>query len=896
MDSTFATQILDKLKEKYAFRKVKGKWLQEGKCPQCGEREFYTSAEDPKIAKCGRENNCGFQISVRDALPDLFEDWSKRFKQTETDPNAAADAYLRHERGLDLTGLRGAFEQEYYRDEKIGGSATVRFSLPGGSWWERIIDRPGRFDKKARFKFGGTWAGHCWAHPADDFRQLAGMDEIWIAEGIFDALALRENFQRLAKAGNKIKRTAVSNMTVNVWPEHFLAALREAITTCNPKHRPGLIFAFDVGAAGVRYTKKFVAQAKREGWEAEAAQVRPDGEGSKKDWNDLWLAQQSWKGDEGKGPLDSAALEEYVWNGDITLAETAVRKARLIYEHRALANFHFRFDNRLFWARAKVDPEDGGSNLNVDEVANCAFRILYRERDEAADETNYFLEINFPNSTPTAKARFSSSCCAASGEFKKRLFAFSGMWLGSQEQLDRLMRDQTRRLKTVEPLHFTGFSAPHNAWVLGDLAVHDGRVVKLNSERYFEFGKAAVKLGSEERMLSIVYDADRLDTRWVRDIWAAWGERGLVALAFFTMSLFAVQIRGRQASLGFLEIHGVAGSGKSTLVAFLWKLLGRANYEGFDPNKATPAFIARSLIKVSGLPVGLIESGRDSEKSHFSKFDPNELLVLFNGRSPRGTGKKSSGTETFEPPFLGSIYLMQNEPIDGITAVLERIMSIQIDKSTWTEESQAAARRIENAAMDEVSGWIVHVARQAEPWLKYYCERFEHHRAQMPKRQSDLHNSRIIHNHSQLAASVETLRHLLPDTQLPKAWLDRTIAFVDRLAVERQLASGGDHPIVARFWEMVDHLISAEAEDKWAEGNSLNQSCKPEDTIAISLVEFEKRARMNNLTPPTDADLKKHLKGSRSRKFIKTGTVTNPAKRSTHCWVFARAASEKPVI
>jgi hypothetical protein len=897
VDAKFASEILAKLKAKYDFRKTRGKWMQEGKCPDCNERELFAAAEDPKVVRCGRQNNCQFEISVRDALPDLFDDWSKRFEKTEQDPNAAADAYLRS-RGIDLTGLRDAFSQETYHDHKRNiTSATVRFSLPGGSHWERLIDRPGRFDKKAHFKFGGTWAGHCWAHPDDDWKALAAMDEIWIAEGIFDALALRQNFQRLTKKGDPLKRTAVSAMSCNTWPEKFLEALRDAIRTCNPKHRPAIVFAFDVGPAGVKFTRKFVPQAQRDGWDAGAAILRPDGEGTKLDWNDLWLRQQDHKGDSGKGPLDQAALDDFRYNGDVTLAKTPTAKARLIYERKKLASFHFRFENRTFWSRPRVDPEDGGANLNVEEVANCAFRILYRERDEAADETNYFLEVAFPNSrTPTAKARFSAACCAAGGEFKKRLFAFSGMWLGSQEQLDRLMRDQTRQLKTVEPIHFTGYSAAHDAWVLGDIAVRDGRVLKLNSERYFDVGKSAVKLRSEERTLSITYDPDRLQLGWIDDLWTAYGERGIVALAFFTMSLFAVQIRAQHQSVGFLEVCGEAGSGKTTLMVFLWKLLGRTGYEGFDPNKGTAAGTARNFIKVSNLPVGLIESGRDEEKRHAARFDPAELLTLFNGRSPRVLGVKSGGTETFEPPFLGTIYLMQNEPIDAMTAVLERIMSFRLDKGVRSDRTRDAARRLSAARIEDVSGWIVHVTRQAEEYLKKYFARVEHHDAAMRKRVPDLHNDRIILNHSQLAAAVELLGLLIPEKQLPRDWLKATVAFVDRIALDRQQASGGDHPVVQRFWEMVDVLISAEKDDQHAEGTSLNQSTKPGEYLAISLVEFEKRARTNQLQPPSDMDLKKHLRGSRSRKFVKVGTVTNPAGRSVHCWLFERHPSEKPVI
>ncbi|MEZ5688717.1 MAG: toprim domain-containing protein [Caenibius sp.] len=901
MDATFASQIVSALKTKFEFRKTRGTWLQEGRCPQCNERELFTAANDPKMIKCGRMNNCGFEMSVREALPDLFEDWSKRFEQTETDPNAAADAYLRYERGLDLTGLRDAFTQETYVDKNLNcSSATVRFPLPGGSWWERIIDRPGRFDKKARFKFGGSWAGHCWAHPDDTFERLATMDEIWIAEGIFDALALRQNFARLAKNGGKSERTAVSAMTVNVWPEHFLEELRKAIAASgNPKHRPELVFAFDVGPAGIKFTRKFVQQAKREGWDAHAAQVRPDGEGAKLDWNDLWLRQQDWKGDEAAAPLGANQLYEYRWNGDVTIETDYYRKAELIHRHRARRTFYYRHDNRIYWAKARAggQDDDDGSTLIVDEVANCNFRILYRERDEASDETNYFLEIRFPNATPTAKARFSAACCAASGEFKKRLFAFSGMWAGNQEQLDRLMRDQTRTMKTVEPLHFTGYSANHDAWVLGDLAIHDGRVVKLSSERYFDIGKSAVKLRTEERILSVTYDPDKIAYGWISDVWTAWGPNGLITLAFFTMSLFAVQIRERDQSLGFLEIFGEAGSGKTTLITFMWKLFGRAQYEGFDPNKATNAAIARNFLKVSNLPVGLIESGREQDKAnHFRAFDWAELLTLFNGRSPRSVGVKSSGTETFEPPFLGSIYLMQNNPVDAMPAVLERIMSIRIDKSTRTEETRAAAQRIARYDMEDASGWIVHVTRHAKDYLPAFFKAFDRHNDTMRDRVADLYNDRIILCHAQLAAAVEMLAHLFPKNLMPVEWIKHTIDHIDKAALDRQTTSGGDHPVVRRFWEIADYILNAETQDHHLEGRSLNQSRKPDQVYAINLVEFERRARQMALTPPTDDELKKHLRGSRSRKFIDLKVVNNPNGHRVHCWVFENPDAGGPLV
>ena len=149
MDASFNNKIVEELKRKYRFRKVGDKWMQEGICPECGEKELYCAAVEPKVVTCSRSDKCGFRDTVKGVLPELFQDWSKRVAPTEENPNATADAYLLHERGINLMGLRAAYSQETYFDRALNaGSATVRFALPGGAWWERIIDRPGRFGKK----------------------------------------------------------------------------------------------------------------------------------------------------------------------------------------------------------------------------------------------------------------------------------------------------------------------------------------------------------------------------------------------------------------------------------------------------------------------------------------------------------------------------------------------------------------------------------------------------------------------------------------------------------------------------------------------------------------------------------------------------------------------------
>lgn len=222
------------------------------------------------------------------------------------------------------------------------------------------------------------------------------------------------------------------------------------------------------------------------------------------------------------------------------------------------------------------------------------------------------MRVDFPSDRPGIKGTFSGAALAAGAEFKKRLISLApgGIWTGSTSQLDRIMQRQLASIRTVEAIHFTGYSAEHGAYVFGEIGVHQGRVVARNDDDYFDFGKHAVKLRTAEQLLRhIAYDPDRLDTSWLPALVTAYVSRGLVTLAFWFGSLFAEQIRATQQSLAFLEITGIPGPGKSTLIEFLWKLYGRHGFEGNDPAKTTTAAMARILGKV-GQHAGRADGGR----------------------------------------------------------------------------------------------------------------------------------------------------------------------------------------------------------------------------------------------------------------------------------------------
>jgi len=413
MRAKLKRQINERLIKDYHFKR-QGGYLQQGKCPNCGHKELYTSAQTPWLLRCNRENKCATELHVKALYPDLFNVWSKRYPTSPRNPNAAADAYLHEARGFNLTRLKRTYTQESFVDHaKNLHTATVRFALDNGSWWERLIDDPQRFGgMKARFapgkKVGGIW----WQLPDSP---AAG--EVWLVEGIFDAIALELN---------GIPARAL--LSAKNYPDTALKKLAEQCEKTGLK-RPVLIWALDHDDAGQRSTKKWVNQARKDGWTYQAAQI-PKPQKGKVDWNDLHQ----------RNKLNEKEIKAYLYHGALLLARSAEEKAALLFNHNRRWQFHFEFDQQLYWFRLdpkKFDPDgdEAGAGLMVGEIsavmvkqwncvrdiANCVPRVLYYQQNKVTNEAWYYFKITSPYFRTPLTAAFTARQRTVSSEFKTQL-------------------------------------------------------------------------------------------------------------------------------------------------------------------------------------------------------------------------------------------------------------------------------------------------------------------------------------------------------------------------------------------------------------------------------------------------------------------------------------------
>lgn len=904
MNPRLHADISRRLDRDFQFKEEKG-WLRKGICPSCGKKELYAKADTPWVLRCGRLDKCGHVEHVKDLYSDLFEDWSKNYPTTPKDPNATADAYMRDHRGFDLARVKGWYQQEAYYNHDLGeGSATVRFPLPGIGYWERIIDRPHRFGKR-KANFNGSYIGAWWQAPGSNF---VGVKELWLTEGIFDAIALLH-----------VDQPAAASLSCNNFPEAALGALAEACAAAKTD-RPRLVFAYDTGKAGEGFTHKHVKRARDLGWDATAAQP-PKGR-KKYDWNELLQLDR----------LRANDLDEYRYFGALLIAPTPAEKAGLIYSRHGWNAFPFDHDRRLYWwkvdiekltkVREELEAHDYDEDTltaealkranTVTEVCNCLPTPLYYMRNEVTDEAWYYFRIEFPHDAPSVKNTFTAGQLSAAAEFKKRLLhsAAGAIWTGTAGQLDKLLSRWTYNIKTVQTIDYIGYSLEHQCYVFNDVAVQGERAVQINDEDYFDLGKLSIKSLSRSLKLDINTDPKAgTGAEWFDKLYLCFGPRGVIALAAWFGSLFAEQIRHRFESFPFVEIVGEPGSGKTTLLEALWKLVGRAGYEGFDPMKGSQVGFMRTMAQVSNLPVVLIESDReasaDSQRGRPTQtFHWDSLKSLYNGGSLRTTGVKSSGNDTYDPQFRGSLIISQNAPVQASIPIMERVVHLWFDKAHQSEAGREAALELGRMTAHDMSAFVVRAITKEAAVLDLVEQKLRTYERQIAAAGSK--NLRIQKNHAQLMVFVDALSMACPVTSTQQA---EAKALLQALALEREQTLQREDPVVESFWEAFDYLNGAdEADDGLSAAeprlNHFRDEARADGYIAVNLNHFMQVASERRQQVPLLADLKRLLKTSRNPRFIDANVTVNSGINGRHnarisneadrrpatlrCWVFKR--------
>lgn len=851
------SEIVKRLQADYGMKHQRG-YLREGQCPECGKKELFISATEPHHLKCGRDNKCGWGIKTRELYPDLWKPLHEQYPPTPADPNATARAYLRMRR-IDPDLFRGQFtqaqriEREAIREPK--GTETVRFWLTADKsvWWERFIveiatpEKPE--GKKAHFQ--GSYKG-LWWQPVG-FNPGRG-DRVFLVEGILDALSLVQS-----------GLPAVSLMSSNNWPE----------TSLQPYLGKGIkwVLALDNDKAGQHYNLKFWRELVRLGEQAEVC-TAPDKD--KRDWNDL-LKQQG-----GKIHLD--ALDEWFYTGSLLTAANPQAKALKIAAHTGRARFTFDYNNELYAAKYSEKQED--NPIQIEHLANCKPEFLYFQKDTVTGEGAYYMRVTRPGLNTAYKDVFAPSAMTKAAEFTTRLMNIGPglMFTGSNKQLTDHQKEywfKSADLPEVKAVNFLGYARELGGWIFPHQAVFNGQLYQVNEDDFINLPdgrQVKTSFRQDTVIIGAVEDAHRPEM-WLDDFKTAFGSKGLAALAFWAGSFFAEQLRSKQASYPFLELSGEPGTGKTTLLEFLWKLSGREGYEGIELSKASHAGRWRSLEQLANLPLVLMEGDRSEGGTHQKRtFDLNEAKGLYNGKGMRAVGVRTGGNETREPPFRGSLIIAQNAPVDSERAVMERIVRVHWDKSHFSTNGYHATQRLRNLDMDKINGFMTACITQEKRFLEKYMDGYQ---AALHRLDADtaLGNQRIRHNHAQIMGLAHALKATGILGGLLAADLYKLDTYLQQCCTDRHQCLEADSPLLAEFWDMY-HYLEDETNQR------VNHSKEPA-RIAISLNQFQFAISEMKQKPLDMMQLRRELRSSKRYPFLANESIySHISGKSVKCFIF----------
>nr|DAI44366.1 MAG TPA: Toprim-like [Caudoviricetes sp.] len=868
--------------------KRSGDHLRQGICPNCGMPECFVDLRKPFRVSCGRLNNCQWSATVRELYPEIFENLSRRHPATPENPNATADAYLRDVRGFDLDKIRGMYFQANAKHKnKDEFYPAVKVIISQTCYWLRLIDADDVRRNGAKSKIIGDYRGFGWIPPGMTFD--VG-DQVWITEGIFKSMAFLH-----------IGIKAISGLSASNLPRQVIEA--------NKGKQITWIIAEDADEAGRNAAEKFRKEVETMG---EAVRIAFPQSGE--DWDDAFR----------DGRLNADYIDKSFWRGFYFLAPTALAKAFFYY--CLTGREHHVFDFKFALWRYKTgsgrnddqnafkypDPERGWnmpaaeigkymakfSNFcEIKEICPCKPQFLYIEQDILTGERTNTFYVQFANGTPSMLLTSDGTLYKNPDNFSNALLKYTGFapFNGGPADLAALHREWFRTsVKFVRGIPFIGYEAGTRIFITPDFAYCGGQFQKVNEYGFVSFGRDSVKCNLAG--LTIRKAVNEFNGDWINDYYDAFDKNGIALLAWWLGTLFAEQIRLKQDSWTFLEYTGAPGSGKSTQIKFCWRLFGIDNYEGFDPNKTTPAGRARQMTQISNLPVVLLEGDRAETdgRRNLKAFDFNELKDMFNYGAPvRTTGVKTGGSETLKLIFRGGILITQNAEVKAHPAVLSRIVHCHCTQDHFTKENAKQADRLKQLTSAELGGFLHAALRNERTLLDGFFRQYDSVMADFERRNAggEVKEYRVRHCHAQVAAWVRMLPALFP--QLSAARIEAVVDHLWERAKNRQQRLTGDHPMLEQFWEVYEYLHERKLPGGGIQ-EMLNHSKDPA-LIAINLPHFQEQAANAKQNLPPAGELTSLFKTSQRHRCLGMKSVRSAIfEKTMTCWVFERQEVRRP--
>ncbi len=887
----------------FKFKHRNGK-LTQGTCPGCSKKELFGNAKNPWQVKCNRQNKCGYQESTAELYPEIVESLIEESKSDPENPNSHADGYMRFKRGFPLDKIDTWYNQNHFNKKGIQ-TATVRFMLDQerNVFWERLINQ----DKKGqRQNMGGKRLSLKKDHPHFDEldgslvkglwwtppgQKIEAGDHVYLVEGIFHAIALH-------LIGLKVAATIGAGYFPFVAIDPYLG--KNIVW----------VWGLDFDEAGLTNMAKHRKRMDKMGELSTMALTgRPYD-----DWDDLYK----------KGVLQQEKpnfILGCLYRGFLAAAKNIDRKAFIFFREKGLRFFTIEFNNALYSVR--IDTRKADLNLDdlkdlddkglydhtqvpgdftrfstIEKISPCFPQFLYAERNQLTRELSFFMRVDFSNGAPRVQETMDKNALEGPKGFHKSLvgLAAGGAFYGSDKDF-RFIYDtwflNKKASKEVSTLNYMGYDKDFGGYVFDKYGFKNGQYIEVNEIGLLQYQDKETKTTLKD--IEFVKPNQDAKLNWLDDALTAFGINGLATIAFWFGSYYSEQLRNRLGWFPFFEMSGPPGTGKSTIIEFLWKASGReGRYEGINPTKYTQAARGKTMTKLSGLPMVMIEGDTIEAKQ---AFDINEMKDAFNGGPIRGVGLPTGGSETIEPPFKCGFMVAQNAEVDCEKAMISRFVHTHWTEAHFSDEGFELLKMFRAMSHADASKFMFEALKN-EPRILAAILSHYHVLFKEFKSEKEIKMVRIQEVHALVCACFYAL-----DIIFGKQAVDlrpKVKAYLVGRAINRQKRMTDDHPDIENFWSVYELINTKNEKDQdrvysptFSDVQVLNHSID-EELIAVNLNEVAARAETHKHRLPLVKDLKRLLQHSTKYQFVGVKSVKSKiTDKSKHCWVFRKPKKQQ---
>ena len=637
------------------------------KCPACGKREAWASSRTPTKIHCNRANKCGVitPIDARVLVPHLFQDFRKRHPANAEDPKATARAFLKT-RALDPEKIEFEQGEVTIADRKY---PTVGFRLDDSTINHRIVDYLG----KDKTRTHGKYTGKVWQP-----QKLNKKKPIHVTEAVIDSLSLIQG------AGCQ----SVSCLSASHIPKAWYESL--------PKGAK-IVLAFDNDNAGTSAILKHLDFLVEHRPDIKVqVELPPPGQ----DWNDLLQ----------EGVREGVKLDkhpEWEWNGwrGQLLTAGSVEDYHSIYSERYSGQHEFFVGILVFAGETwRITPKK--KKVDKQETVEPVYTRLLNGKIELAHDLidrslKYEIRVQHrlrwtPQKGSAEVLELPSESLSNVAHFRNRLTAHRGVFHGSQGDLNALIEKLFRHSPPrIRQLYSVGHD-PESGCIVFPERLYDceGKVHDLGKNGFFEnFG---VSPFLEKNAIAKITTIDT--KQFLNDLKAAFGNRGLLALGYWTTAAYSHILFAEYNFFPFLSLHGEPRTGKSYLTTLLNRCFG-IDWEGVPTTTAnTKKGELRRLSQFSGMVAPMLEA-----RSESARFDFDSILPLYNRNPLQVRAATSNQNETIELPFRSCLAFVQNIEQFRTRAAMERVVSIPFSEKDLSDDTFEGFQRLNQYAPDQLA-------------------------------------------------------------------------------------------------------------------------------------------------------------------------------------------------